>query len=162
LELGNILSHEDYISLSIKSALEGVKAGHGGPFGACVVKDGQVLSVAHNTVISSNDPTSHAEVNAIRIASKAIGNYNLSGCILYTTCSPCPMCLSAAYWARVDRIIAGVNNEVASEYGFDDTLIFDEVRMGANSRKVPCEVGFCSNEVREVFKTWQSKGGTIY
>lgn len=154
--------HEDFMKIAIESAHEGVTQGHGGPFGACIVKDNQVVAVAHNMVLKNNDPTAHAEVSAIRLAAQNLGHYHLEGCTLYTTCSPCPMCLAASYWAHIDKIYAGVKNEVAGEFGFDDTMIFKEVRCEANERKVHFETGFCEQEVIDVFQLWKTSYEKIY
>lgn len=156
------MDHSDYMALANQSAREGIEAGHGGPFGACIVQGTNVIAVAHNTVLHSQDPTAHAEVNAIRMAAKHCGSHVLSGCTLYTTCSPCPMCLAATYWARIDIIYAGVKNEVASEFGFDDSLIFKEINNSPEMRRVVIQTGFCEQDVRDTFQRWHDLNGTLY
>ena len=99
--------------------------GIGGPFGACIVKDGEVIAVASNTVLHDNDPTAHAEINAIRQACKKLGTYDLKGCVLYTTAYPCPMCLSAIIWANIDTVYYGCTAKDAEEIGFRDKMIYE-------------------------------------
>lgn len=156
------MDHQFFMQQASQCAKKGVKENKGGPFGACIVKDGQIISLAHNTVPSTNDPTAHAEVNAIRLACQKLGSYHLQGCILYTTCSPCPMCLAATYWARIDQLIAGVENHTASEFGFDDSKIFHEVRCEPMARQVNYKVGVCEQEIREVFQLWKDLNRTLY
>ena len=119
--------HVLFIKQAIELAIEGVNQGDGGPFGAVVVKDGVIVGRGNNAVTSSNDPTAHAEVMAIREACKTLGTFQLNGCILYTSCEPCPMCLGAIYWARLDKVYYSATRHVASYHGFDDSLIYDEV-----------------------------------
>ncbi len=109
-------------------ALEGMERGDGGPFGALIVKDGEVIARAHNEVLKSNDPTAHAEILAIRRASEALGTYDLSGCVLYTSCYPCPMCLGAVLWARIPTVYYGATMEDAAQGGFDDERFYAMIR----------------------------------
>ena len=108
-----------------QEALFGMKHNHGGPFGAVIVKEGKVVATAHNEVLKTNDPTAHAEINAIRQASKKLENFDLSGCELYTSCEPCPMCLGAILWARIERVYYGATKEDAARGGFDDAVFYD-------------------------------------
>ena len=119
------------ISQSIANAKKG-----GGPFGAVIVKDGKVISKGVNKVIAKNDPTSHAEVEAIRSAAKKLKNFNLKGCELYTSCEPCPMCLSAIYWARIDKIYYGNTKKDAAKIGFIDDFIYKELARSVLKRKL--------------------------
>lgn len=119
------------ISQSIANAKKG-----GGPFGAVIVKDGKVISKGVNKVIAKNDPTSHAEVEAIRSAAKKLKNFNLKGCELYTSCEPCPMCLSAIYWARIDKIYYGNTKKDAAKIGFIDDFIYKELARPVIKRKL--------------------------
>ncbi len=148
--------------LAIQSAIEGVKEKEGGPFGACVVKDNKVIAVAHNTVLRDGDPTCHAEMNAIRLASKKLGTYELKDCEIYSTAEPCPMCLAAIYWARIDKIYVSVDKSIAAKYGFDDDFFYQQMAKSQDKRHIPCEMGVLSEESEAVFKTWQALGGLVY
>ena len=133
-----------FIQMAIDLATENVRNG-GGPFGAIVVKDGEVIATGVNRVTANNDPTAHAEVQAIRAACAKTGNFELKGCVLYTSCEPCPMCLGAIYWSRVDRVVyAGTQND-AADAGFDDSFIYDELELppGTVSLKNGDEVTVC-------------------
>ena len=120
------------VELSIESVRKGT-----GPFGAVVVKDGRVIGRGHNQVASDNDPTAHAEVVAIREAARNLGDFSLEGCEMYASCEPCPMCLAAAYWARLDRVYFANTTEDAAEIGFDDQAIYREVAKPAKARNLP-------------------------
>lgn len=113
------------MKIAVDEALLGVKKRDGGPFGAVIVKDGEVIATGHNQVIATNDPTAHAEVVAIREASKKLGRFDLSDCELYTTCEPCPMCYSAAHWAKITKVYFGATRGDAADAGFDDAYIYD-------------------------------------
>lgn len=123
------------IDLSIK----GMQNNEGGPFGAVVVKDGQIVGRGNNRVTSTNDPTAHAEVTAIRDACQRLGTFQLEGCVIYTSCEPCPMCLGAIYWARPDKVYYGCTKKDAAEIGFDDQFIYDEIEQPLHSRQIPFE-----------------------
>jgi guanine deaminase len=118
---------EDWIRQTISLAVENVRSGKGGPFGALVVKNGELVASGVNSVTASNDPTAHAEVLAIRNACRELATFQLTGCELYTSCEPCPMCLGAIYWARPERFYFACNREDARACGFDDALIYDEL-----------------------------------
>ena len=130
--------------------------GDGGPFGCVIVKDGEIVGRGNNKVTSTNDPTAHAEVVAIREACKALGDFQLTGCVLYTSCEPCPMCLGAIYWARPDRIVYACTREDAADAGFDDQLIYDELPLPYTERKIPTEHAF-RDEAQVVFNEWKAK-----
>ena len=117
-----------YMEKGIKRAMDTMKKGYGGPFGAVVVKNGEIISVASNTVLLHHDPTAHAEVNAIRDASHKLGTHNLEGCVLYATGYPCPMCLSAIMWANIHEVYYGTDLEDAGKIGFRDDFIYDFIR----------------------------------
>ncbi|NPV90125.1 MAG: nucleoside deaminase [Firmicutes bacterium] len=134
-------------------ALTGLAAGEGGPFGAAVVRNGQVIATAHNTVLKDNDSTAHAEVNAIRLAERLLRTFDLAGCELYTTCYPCPMCLGAILWARIDRVYYGCSSEDAAGIGFDDRRFYDLMSTAAGGG-VPGLVQMEREECREVFRRW--------
>ncbi|MFA5849735.1 MAG: nucleoside deaminase [Bacteroidales bacterium] len=125
----------------------------GGPFGAVVVKDGEVVSSAVNTVTTDNDPTAHAEVNAIRLACKKLGTFNLTGCTLYSSCEPCPMCLSAAYWAHIDKIFYAADRNQAESAGFSDAFIYDQFALPIEERSIPFKQIF-DKEGIEPFSLW--------
>ncbi|CAJ0599295.1 unnamed protein product [Cylicocyclus nassatus] len=115
----------EFMLKAIDEACNGVKIGDGGPFGAVIIKDGKIVATGHNMVLVSNDPTAHAEVTTIRNACKALGKFDLSGCIMYTSCYPCPMCMGACLWARLDAIYYGATAEQAAAIGFDDKAFHD-------------------------------------
>ena len=125
----------------------------GGPFGAVIVKDGKVVSAAGNTVTPDNDPTAHAEVNAIRNACKELKTFDLSGCVLYTSCEPCPMCLSASYWARIGRIYYAAGRDDAAKAGFSDAFIYDQFDLPVNERSLPAE-RIMEEEGMQPFELW--------
>ena len=126
-----------FMGKAIDLAMENVKAGKGGPFGAVVVKDGKIIASGTNLVTSTNDPTAHAEVTAIRNACRELGSFQLEGCELYTSCEPCPMCLGAIYWARPDRFYYAATQKEASNAGFDDSFIYKEIPLPIDSRSLP-------------------------
>jgi tRNA(Arg) A34 adenosine deaminase TadA len=132
----NLLDSASFMRRAIDLAIDNVRAG-GGPFGAVVVKDGRMVAEGANRVTVDNDPTSHAEVVAIRGACRALGNFQLDGCDLYTSCEPCPMCLGAIYWARPARVFYGGSAADAAAAGFDDAFIYDEMKREASARRIP-------------------------
>jgi tRNA(Arg) A34 adenosine deaminase TadA len=141
---------------AIALALENVRSARGGPFAALVAKDGRVVAEGANGVAATNDPTAHAEIVAIRAACKALGNFQLTGCDLYTTCEPCPMCLGAIYWARPARVFfAGVAAD-AADAGFDDALIYEELRRPPESRRIPM-IQLMREESLAIFSAWKQQ-----
>jgi len=143
------------IELSVESVNNGT-----GPFGAVVVKDNKIISEGFNTVTSSNDPTSHAEISAIRNACKNLDNFSLKGYDLYTTCEPCPMCLSAIYWARIDNIYYANTRSDAQKINFDDSLIYEELKKNIQERKIPMHQ-IMRGEALKVFEMWDKKKDKI-
>jgi len=137
-----------------------MEEGCGGPFGAIIVRNGEVVAEGWNNVTSSNDPTAHAEVSAIRAACEKLGTFNLAGCEIYTSCEPCPMCLAAIYWARLDRIYYANSREDAAAIGFDDQFLYDEVAKPIPDRSLPCE-HLDLGEARDVFAAWEAKEDKI-
>ena len=113
-----------WMKIAYNEAVDGMLSNEGGPFGAVITKDGKLIASAHNEVLKTNDPTAHAEVNAIRKACKELDNFDLSGCILYTTCQPCPMCLGAIFWARIQTVYYGATKDDAAHAGFDDSRFY--------------------------------------
>ena len=139
---------------AIALALENVRSGRGGPFGALVVKDGRVIAKGTNRVTSANDPTAHAEIVAIREACRALGDFQLTACDLYTTCEPCPMCLGAIYWARPARVFyAGVAAD-AADAGFDDAFIYEEMKKQPAARRIAM-TQLLRDEALKVFAEWK-------
>jgi guanine deaminase len=130
--------------------------GRGGPFGAVVAQGGVIVARGWNAVTSANDPTAHAEVVAIRRACRALGSFSLAGCVLYASCEPCPMCLAAAYWARVDRLAYAATRDDAARAGFDDAFIYDQVPLPAAERSLPT-VQLLRSEAIGVFDAWLAK-----
>ena len=142
---------------AIELSKENVANG-GGPFGAVIAtKEGEIIATGVNRVTSSCDPTAHAEVSAIRAAAAKLGTFNLSGYEIYTSCEPCPMCLGAIYWARLDKMYYGNNKTDAKNIGFDDSFIYDELALKPADRKLPSEV-LLHNEAITAFEAWMSKG----
>ncbi len=140
---------------AIAIALENVRAG-GGPFGAIVVRGGKVLAEAANCVTSTNDPTAHAEMVAIRKACKKLGNFLLSDCELYSSCEPCPMCLGAIYWARIEHVYFGCTAADAAKVGFDDSLIYQEIQRPHLHRNIPM-IQLMRDEALAAFRAWEQK-----
>lgn len=139
---------------AIELALENVKLNQGGPFGAVIVRDGEIVAEGYNIVTSSCDPTAHAEVTAIRRAAAALGQFHLGGCEIYTSCEPCPMCLGAIYWAHLDRIYFGCTHKDAADVGFDDSAIYQEMRRSLNERKIPI-IGMDREAAMVAFDAWR-------
>ena len=140
---------------AIALSIESVKTG-GGPFGSIIVKDDKIISEGFNKVTSTNDPTAHGEIVAIRDACKKLNNFNLKGNELYSTCEPCPMCLSAIYWARIDKIYYANTREDARKIDFDDSLIYSEFKKNINERKIPM-IQMMRNEALKAFDLWDKK-----
>ncbi|PKP10675.1 MAG: tRNA-specific adenosine deaminase [Bacteroidetes bacterium HGW-Bacteroidetes-4] len=141
----------DAIQLSKQNINEG-----GGPFGAIIVKEGQIIATGVNRVTNENDPTAHAEVKAIREACNKLKTFDLSGCTIYTSCEPCPMCLGAIYWAHIDKVFYGNNKSDARNIGFDDSFIYDELELPINKRKVEF-IQLLPEEAIKAFQQWNSK-----
>ncbi len=147
------MTHEELMRKAISLSIENIKNG-GGPFGAVIAKDGEIIASGVNRVTANTDPTAHAEVSAIREACAKLGTFNLEGCEIYTSCEPCPMCLGAIYWARISRMYYGNNKTDAKEVGFDDSFIYDEIALAPRNRKLASEV-LLSDEALQAFKLWR-------
>lgn len=145
--------HEKFMRMAIRVSEGNVTHALGGPFGAVVVKDGKLLAKSANKVTTILDPTAHAEVSAIRIACKKLKTYDLSGCVIYTSCEPCPMCLGAIYWAHIDKIYYANTKKDAQMIGFDDQFIYDEIALPMNSRKLQIEQ-ILREEAQVAFRLW--------
>ena len=148
-----IMKHEDFMRRAIALAVENVKNG-GGPFGAVIVRDGEIVATGANRVTPDNDPTAHAEVNAIRAACTKLGTFDLSGCVIYTSCEPCPMCLGAIYWAHIDKIYYGANQHDAAEVNFDDSFIYRELELPVDKRRKPV-ANILHDEALAPFNLWR-------
>jgi guanine deaminase len=153
-------SDAHFMRMAVSLAFEGMRENAGGPFGAVVVKDGAVIGRGSNRVTSSNDPTAHAEIIAIREACRHLNDFQLDGCILYTSCEPCPMCLGAIYWARPARVVYGCTKADAAAIGFDDGFIYRELSIPIHERKIPME-SFLRDEALQPFLEWEKKQGRI-
>lgn len=152
--------HKDFMRRAIELSRRKMNENCGGPFGAVIVKDGKVISEGWNMVTSSADPTAHAEVVAIRNACKHIKDFSLKGCDIYTSCEPCPMCLAAIYWARLDNIFYANTRKDAASIGFDDDFLYREITLPENARTKP--VGrLLPEEARSVFDEWMKKPDKI-
>jgi tRNA(Arg) A34 adenosine deaminase TadA len=148
---------DEYFMLrAISLAQSGIDSNAGGPFGAVVVKDGEIVGEGFNCVTSTNDPTAHAEVVAIRQACQNLGSFQLNGCVLYTSCEPCPMCLGAIYWARPDKIFFACTREDAAHIGFDDHFIYDEIERPIEERHIK-SISFLREAGLTVFENWAKK-----
>lgn len=140
---------------AIRVANENIE-NQGGPFGAVIVKDGEIIAASGNSVTIDNDPTAHAEVNTIRKACKRLGTFNLEGCEIYSSCEPCPMCLSAIYWAHIDKLYYATTKDDAASIGFDDSFIYHELTLKPEDRRVHAEQH--DREVAlEPFNIWRDK-----
>lgn len=128
-----------FMKIALEEAYKGIRSGEGGPFGAVIVKDGKIIGKGHNRVLADHDPTMHGEVAAIRDACRNIQSYNLSGCTLYTTAYPCPMCLSASMWANVERIVYGCTASDTADIGFRDEDFYEAIRSGEKLPPIECE-----------------------
>lgn len=149
------MEKQEFMRRAIQLSLESVKHG-GGPFGAVIVKEGKIIAEAANRVTLDNDPTAHAEVNAIRQAARSLGRFDLSGCDIYTSCEPCPMCLGAIYWAHLDHIYYGCNRRDAADAGFDDEFIYQELSLAPAERQKMMEV-LLPDESLAAFRMWKEK-----
>ena len=144
-----------FMKKAIRLSIANVEKGKGGPFGAVIVKDGKVIARGANSVTSTNDPTAHAEVVAIRKACKILKTYQLTGCEIYTSCEPCPMCLAAIYWARPDRIYFANSKEDAAAINFDDKLIYEEIAKPISERKIFTQQ-LLRDEALAAFRKWET------
>jgi tRNA(Arg) A34 adenosine deaminase TadA len=149
-----------FMSLAIELARRGVEANDGGPFGCVVVKDGRVIGEGNNRVTSTNDPTAHAEIVAIRNACARLNSFQLDGCVVYTSCEPCPMCLGAIYWARPAAIFYAGTRDDAAAAGFDDELFYRELELPNEDRKLSMQQ-IMRDEARTAFRAWIEKEDKI-
>ncbi len=151
---------EQFMREAIKLSINNVLSKKGGPFGCVIVKDGKIIATGANEVTSTNDPTAHAEVVAIRNACKELGTFQLDGCEIYTSCEPCPMCLSAIYWSRASKIYYANSKHDAAKIDFDDHFIYDEISKEMKDRTIPCEQ-VLREEALEAFELWYKLEGNV-
>lgn len=149
--------HNAFMARAIELSIENVRSGRGGPFAAVIVRDGKIIAEASNCVTLKNDPTAHAEVTAIREACRKLETFELTGCEIYSSCEPCPMCLGAIYWAHAARVYFAGTAADASKAGFDDGFIYHEIAVPAATRRIPM-IGMMREESLEAFRAWETKG----
>jgi guanine deaminase len=154
--MGVAIPNSSFMAEAIQLAIDGVNAGRGGPFGAVVVKDGQIVGRGCNQVTSTNDPTAHAEVVAIRDACQHLGTYRLAGCEIYASCEPCPMCLATIYWSRIDRFYYGCTAAEAAANGFSDDFIRQQLALPPDQRSIVA-IPLLRTEALAAFTAWQTK-----
>ena len=154
------MSEDKFMQRAIALALENVQSDRGGPFGALIVKNGNIIAEAANSVTSTNDPTAHAEIVAIRQACNKLGTFQLTGCEIYASCEPCPMCLAAIYWARLDRIYFAGTGADAAQAGFDDSFIYQEIAKPHGQRKIPM-LQLMREDSQVPFRAWAQKPNKI-
>ncbi len=153
------MTNDELMRVAIELSKDNVRNG-GGPFGAVIAKDGEIIASGVNRVTANCDPTAHAEVSAIRAACEKLGTFNLEGCEIFTSCEPCPMCLGAIYWAHLSKMYYGNNKHDAKEIGFDDSFIYDEIALSPSLRKLPSEL-LLANEAISAFRMWDEKWNKI-
>jgi len=145
-----------FMQKAVELSLEMMRKGNGGPFGAVVVKNGEIISTGYNNVLNENDPTAHAEIMAIREACKKLKTFQLTGCYLYTSCEPCPMCMGAIYWARPDKVFYSNSRKEASKIGFDDSFIYKELKLPLHLRKIEMQ-RLKHPQAIKAFEEWSDK-----
>jgi len=144
------------MQLAVDQAARGMRAGEGGPFGACIIKDERVVCCASNTVLRDRDPTAHAEINAIRAAAKKLASFWLTGCVMFSTSEPCPMCTGAIYWARLSTVYFGCGDKIAADAGFDDRHVYNEINRPPGARQIPFTPGILADACTELFNEWSA------
>jgi guanine deaminase len=154
------MNHQEYLCRAIELARHNVVESQGGPFGCIIVQNGKIVSEAVNQVTTLNDPTAHAEIQAIRNACRDLKTFMLQDCILYTSCEPCPMCLSAIYWARIPEVYFCNSKEIAAQYGFDDQFIYDEIGSSSDLRKIKMQK-LSTDESTAAFQLWKASAQKI-
>ncbi len=152
--------HKEFIKRAIQLSEEGMDNHAGGPFGAVIVRNGEIVAEGYNHVTSTNDPTAHGEIVAIRRACENLNTFQLDDCVIYTSCEPCPMCLGAIYWARLQAVYYGNTKEDAAAIGFEDQFIYDEIDTQIENRKIKF-INLERAEAQKVFKKWELKEGRI-
>jgi len=156
------VEHEDYMQLAIEEASKGLKKKHGGPFGAVIVKDGKVIARAHNTVLKNNNPTQHAEINAISNASKKLKRFDLSECTIYVTVEPCPMCLSAIHWAKITTVVFGATVKDAHKCGFNEIPLSNKDLNKLGHLNITLIPGILKKECKALFEVFKKNKISTY
>jgi guanine deaminase len=154
------MSDIHFMQKAIDEAVNNVLTNHGGPFGAIVVKDGKIIGVGRNEVTASNDPTAHAEVQAIRAACSYLKDFQLTDCVIYTSCEPCPMCIGAIYWARPKAVYYACTKQEAAKIGFDDQFIYEQLELPVENRKIPMKK-ISPHDGDLPFRTWENSKNKI-
>lgn len=154
------MSHEIFMRAAIEEADAGMRGNRGGPFGCVIVRQGKIVARGNNRVTSTNDPTAHAEVTAIREACQALKTFSLEDCELYTSCEPCPMCLAAIYWARIPRVFYGNTRADAAAIGFDDDFIYQQIPLPVEKRAIAMKP-LLRDEAQHSFRAWSEKSDRI-
>jgi guanine deaminase len=154
------MSDIHFMQKAVEEALQNVLSNHGGPFGAIVVKEGKIIGIGRNEVTASNDPTAHAEVQAIRDACKYLNDFQLTDCEIYTSCEPCPMCIGAIYWARPKAVYYACTKQDAAKIGFDDQFIYEQLELPVEHRKIPMKQIF-TDEGDLPFRTWEGSNNKV-
>ncbi|TKK68945.1 nucleoside deaminase [Ilyomonas limi] len=149
--------HQHFINAAVRMSQQGMRNNEGGPFGCVIVKDGEIVGKGNNRVLADNDPTAHAEVVAIRDACKNLHTFQLTGCDVYTSCEPCPMCMGAIYWARPRAVYYANTRQQAAAIGFDDEVVYTELQKEITDRSIPMHC-IISEEAVAVFKEWEERG----
>ena len=152
--------HRDFLREAIRLSVQKMRAGQGGPFGAVVIKDGRIVGTGFNRVTSTNDPTAHAEIVAIRQACRRLGTFSLAGCEIYASCEPCPMCLAAIYWARLEGLYYAASREDAAGAGFDDAHIYGQIALPPDARSLPTTQDL-RPEALAAFEAWAKKNDRV-
>ena len=152
--------HQHYLREAVQLAHEHMRAGAGGPFGALVVREGEIIGKGWNRVTSHNDPTAHAEVSAIRAACEKVGDFSLAGSVIYTSCEPCPMCLGAIWWSRIDVVYFASTRDDAARVGFDDAALYREVSLALPDRQLPL-LRYALPEAEDLMDAWMQKDDKI-
>ena len=154
------IDDKNFLQQAINLAIENVNSGKGGPFGAVVVKDGQVIATGTNLVTFSNDPTAHAEISAIRNACETLNSFQLDGCTIYSSCEPCPMCLAAIYWARPQRLVFAADKNQAADAGFDDAFLYKEIVLPLEQRALQTD-NIVLEDTEKPFQVWNNNNEKI-
>jgi guanine deaminase len=157
-----MMNEKTWMKAALHAAFSSIRSGVGGPFGACIVRDGQKLAASGNRVLGSHDPTAHAEVLAIRTACAELGTHLLEGATIYSTTEPCPMCFSAIHWARIDRIVYGTSIEDVKRLGFNELSISNERMNEIGKSKIEIVSGYLTEECLELLAEWAQRGGRSY
>jgi tRNA(Arg) A34 adenosine deaminase TadA len=158
--MDEIHHHEFFLKRAIELSSIGSGDGHGGPFGAVIVRDGKIIGEGYNQVTKLNDPSAHAEIVAIRAACKLLNSFQLTGCVIYTSCEPCPMCLGAIYWARPEKVYFAALKTDAADAGFDDAFIYEEMRLSPPDRFIPM-IFLPLDQAKDVFNEWKANPNKI-